>query len=76
MQLFCVIFLHPLHRNSFRAKKKLKKSVKKFGLYSFLHYLYTIRKINKSNNNLKQKQNEKFKQNKNEIKKNFKRVSN
>lgn len=47
MQLFCVVFLYPLYRNSFRAKKKLKKSVKKFGLYSFLYYLYTIRKIKK-----------------------------
>ena len=47
MQLFCVVFLYPLHCNSFRAKKKLKKSVKKFGLYSFLYYLYTIRKLKK-----------------------------
>jgi len=47
MQLFCHIFLCSLCCNGFRAKKKLKKSVKKFALYCFLSYLYTIRKIKK-----------------------------
>lgn len=47
MQLFCVVFLHPLCRNSFRAKKKLKKSVKIFGLYCFAPYICSIRKIKK-----------------------------